>query len=441
MRIPRIFWEGLLWLNLAIILFYWWQGSGSLVFADITGSLIAFGRLSGLLAVYTVLLQFVFMGRTPWVERTFGLDKLARIHHTNGKLTLFFILLHPLLLTAGYSLAAGINPWVQFKSFLFDYEHVFFAGIGALLFVVVVICSLVIVRSRLRYESWYFVHLLVYVAVFASFWHQLEVGTDLLSSQVFYWYWIALYSVVLVNHVLFRFLRPVYLYYRHDFVVSRIERETHNAVSIYIKGKNLESFPIYPGQFMIFRFFTKGLWWQAHPFSLSYIPRNNELRITVKELGDFTKQLHAVQVGTNVLIDGPYGIFTEWVRLNPKVLFIAGGIGITPIRSLMEQMVTQDTDAVLLYANRTQNDIVFKDELDQIAKRPNAEIVLVLSDDPEYAGETGKLERDRIQRLVPDISTRDVYLCGPVPMMDALIEVLRQLGVPKSHIHYEKFSL
>lgn len=441
MRSSRIFWEGLLITNLVIILLYWWQGSGSLAFTDLTNAMIAFGRLSGLLAVHSILLQFMFMGRMPWLERAFGLDRLAKIHRKNGKLALSFILLHPVFLILGYSRAAGIGLWDQLLSFLVNYQYVLYAAIGAVLFIIVVISSLVIVRRKLRYESWYFVHLLVYVATFASFWHQISVGTDLLVSKTFYWYWIALYALVFVNHVIFRFSRPLYLFYRHQFTVSRITRETHNAVSIYITGKNLDRFKINPGQFMILRFFTKQLWWQAHPFSLSYIPRNNELRITVKELGDFTRQVHTVPVGTKVLIDGPYGIFTEWVRVSPKVLFIAGGIGITPIRSLMEQMVRTGSDVMLLYGNRTQQDIVFKDELEQLEQEYDARVVHVLSDEATYEGEKGRLDAEKIKRLVPDVTTRDVYICGPIPMMDSLLETLQKLGVPQSHIHYEKFEL
>jgi predicted ferric reductase len=437
----RTAWYGILAANTAIILFYWWQGSGSLLHHGWPAVAIAFGRLSGLLAAGSVLLQFAFMGRTPWLERVFGLDKLSRIHHTTGKVSFVFLLLHPVLLTIGYSAQAEVGLAAQFMSFLVEYEHVGWAALGLMLFMVVVVTSLVIVRSRLRYESWYFVHVLVYLAVFFSFWHQLDVGSDLLSNRFFYGYWIALYMVVLGAHVVFRFMRPVYLFERHRFRVNRITRENYNTVSVHITGRDLNAFTIYPGQFMIVRFFTKGLWWQAHPFSLSMLPNGQELRITVKELGDFTQQVQHIPLGTNVLIDGPYGVFTEWMSIAPKTLFIAGGIGITPIRSLMEEMLRRRKEATLLYGNKTRQDIVFADELNTLARQYSTKVVNVLSDEADYQGERGFIDEEKIRRFAPDVAARDVYVCGPPPMMAAVVALLHKMGVPGAHIHFEKFSL
>ncbi len=440
-RISKTVWKWLLAGNGAFILAYWWQGSGALFSQGAAGSAVALGRLSGLLAAGFVLLQFIFMSRTPLLERSFGLDKIARIHRRHGKLSLIFLALHPLLLTVGYSWRSGLGLIPQFFSFLLNYQHVWLAAIGWVLFILVITTSLVIVRGKLRYESWYFVHLLVYLAVFLAFWHQIRIGSDLLSSRVFYTYWIVLYAVVLTNHLLFRFLRPLYLFDRHQFTISRLVNETHNTVSIYIRGRNLHKFAIEPGQFMILRFLTKGMWWQAHPFSLSLVPTSDELRVTIKAVGNFTATVRNVPVGTKVLIDGPYGIFTEAVSVSPKVLFIAGGIGITPIRSLMEQVLKKKKDAVLLYANKTARDIVFKTELEELSSRYGAPIVNILSNEPNYTGEKGLLDAQSIKRLVPDLPSREVYLCGPVPMMDRLRAALVSLGVPLAKIHYEKFAL
>ncbi|HYE59807.1 MAG TPA: ferredoxin reductase family protein [Candidatus Kapabacteria bacterium] len=436
----KLVWNILLWANWAIIVLFWWNGASALFSAGFSSIVIAFGRLAGLVAAYMILLQFFFMGRTPWLERVFGLDRLSRIHQTNGRWGFLFLMLHPILLVWGNSIQSGVGPITQLMSFFTDYEHVALAMFGLLLFIIVVASSIYIVRRKLRYETWYFVHLLTYLAVFFSYRHQVEIGGTLLSSRLFYGYWILLYTLVFANHLLFRFVRPLYSSLSHQFRVSRIVRENYNTVSVYITGKRLHAFSIHPGQFMIVRFLTKGVWWQAHPFSLSFLPHGNELRITVKEVGDFTKQLAHIPIGTRLLIDGPYGVFTDFFCVSDKVLLIAGGIGITPIRSLVEQMAQKKKDVVLLYANKTQDDIVFKDELDAIAKRSNIRITHVLSDDPAFTGEKGRVDDEKIQRLVSDVSSRDVYLCGPVPMMDALVQSLQKLKVPLSRIHYEKFS-
>lgn len=441
MHRSKKFWIGLLIINAFIILGYWWNGSVSLFSQGLSGILIAFGRIAGLSAAYTVLLQFMFMGRMVWLEQVFGLDKLSRIHHTSGKLSLVFILLHPLLLITGYGIATQTSWLQQFIIFLTDYEHVFWAFIGFVLFLIVVVSSLYVVRNKLRYESWYFVHLFAYLAVFASFWHQISVGEDILSSNIFYWYWITLYILVFTSHVLFRFVRPIYMFFHHKFEVSRIERENYSTVSVYITGKDLENFAVNPGQFMIFRFLTKGMWWQAHPFSLSMMPNGKELRITVKELGDFTGMIKNLSVHTKIIIDGPYGVFTNLFAVSDKVLLIAGGIGITPIRSLMEEMLKKGKDIVLLYANRTKEDIVFKNEIDKLAEVYNAKVVYILSHEPEYAGEQGYIDLEKIKQYAPDVLDRELYLCGPVPMMSELLDVVKTIGLSHRQVHYEKFSL
>lgn len=441
LQTKKLMWVGFLALNLVTILFYWWQGSGSLLFIDVPGAMMALGRLMGLAAGLTVLLQFLFMGRMPWLERTFGLDKLAKVHKTNGKLTLLFLVLHPLLLTMGYGWQADVNLVDQYMSFVFDYQHVFWAVVGFWLFVIVGGTSIYLVRSRVKFEAWYFVHLLVYVAVFSSFWHQIAVGTDLLVNQVFLYYWIGLYVVVFTMHVAFRWGAPLYSSLRHQFTVDKVVRETDSVVSVYIKGKSLKNFPVKPGQFLIFRFLEKGMWWQAHPFSMSMVPDGKHLRISVKELGDFTRLIKGLKPGTRILIEGPYGVFTDFFGLSSKVLFVAGGIGITPIRSLMDDVVRKDHDAILLYGNRTKEDIVFAEELDQIAAKPKARVKHILSQEESFEGEKGRIDEEKIRRLVPDFLEREVFLCGPIPMMNALIDTFKKMGVASERIHYEKFEL
>lgn len=430
----------LFFFNLFVILFFWLKGSGGLFALGAAASITAFGRLFGLLAVYAVLVQFFLMGRNPGIESAFGLDKLSRAHSVSGKFAIGFILLHPILLAWGYGMVSGFGFVKQFIFFLTDYDDVASAGIATLLFLVIVASSLYIVSKRLKYESWYAVHLSVYLAIFYSIGHQFELGEDIISNNLFYGYWVALYVAVLGSHFVFRFLKPVYNFYNHRFYVDRIVKETETTTSVYIKGKNLQNFKVSSGQFMIFRFLSKGMWWQAHPFSLSKPSDGQELRITVKQLGDFTKEVPRIRSGTHVVIDGPYGIFTDDFSRKNKTLLIAGGIGITPIRSLFEQNLKIGKDAVLLYGNRNKNEITFNQELENLSGS-KARIVHILSDDPSFEGEKGRIDQEKIARLVPDIKDRDVYICGPVLMMNAIVKSLKSLGLKRNQIHFEKFSL
>lgn len=437
----KTLWRAVFWANWIVIFSFWWYGSGQLLLGSLGNVLISLGRLAGLAAGYLILLQFFLMGRNPLLERFFGLDRLSRIHQRHGKWAMVVLLFHPVLLTFGYSLISKTSFLHQFASFFFEYEHVALAVIGFVLFLIVVAISLSIIRLRLRYETWYLTHIFVYLAIGFTFLHQFEVGTDLVISKFFYGYWIVLYLFVFASHLVFRFGRPIYMLKKHDFHISRIVRETPTAISIYISGKNMNEFKIHPGQFMIVRFLTKKLWWQAHPFSLSMIPDGNEIRITPKEVGDFTKSLAPLLTpGTKIMIDGPYGVFTNLFSIGRKVLMVAGGIGITPIRSLSEEMLAEGKDVVLLYANRNEAETVFKDELSGLQEKYGNKMVHIMSQDPNFNGEKGIIDEEKLRRLVPDINEREVYLCGPVPMMNGLIPVFKKLGVPKDWIHYERFA-
>ncbi|MDD5749590.1 MAG: ferric reductase-like transmembrane domain-containing protein [Patescibacteria group bacterium] len=437
----RRFWLSFLLVNALLILFFWWQGSGSLLSQGRGYLLLALGRIAGLLAAYAVMLQFVFMGRMPWLESAFGLDKLSRVHRLSGQWSLIFLLLHPVFLVASYSVFSRSGFGAQLLVFFKNFDDLGLAFLGLFLFLVVIASSIYIVRKKLPYEAWYFVHLLVYLAVFSSFWHQVRLGGDFLASKVFYSYWIGLYVLVFSSHLFFRFFRPFILFKKHQFKVEKIFRENHNTVSVYISGRNLENFKIQAGQFMILRFLDKKNWWQAHPFSLSKLPDGHSLRFTIKKIGDFTSRIDQIVPGTPIIIEGPYGIFTDLFSDSRSILLIAGGIGITPIRSLMEEMLKKGKDIKLLYANRSSQDIVFKDELEQLAQAKGAQIIHILSEQADFAGEKGHVDEEKIKRLVPDIDRREVYLCGPPAMIDSVKKLLKSLPNPPSKIHYEKFSL
>ena len=426
-------------INLLIIFFFWWQGSGTLFDGNAANIFLAVGRICGLLAVYFVLLQFVLRGRAIWIEEVFGLNNLSTVHRLNGYLCLSFISLHVFSILTSYSIITQKNIIDQLVFFITANVNLLQSFLSFLLFFVIVGTSIYIVRRRLRYETWYYTHLMTYLAILFAWGHQLELGGDFIN-QIFVWYWYALYGFVFINFVLFRYFRQGYLWMKYRFAVESIIRETEDTISIYITGNNLAQFSIKPGQFFILRFLDKKRWWQAHPFSLSFVPKNNTLRITVKNVGDFTSEISSLKKGTPLLLDGPLGVFTKDAAKTGKYLFIAGGVGITPIRAVIEELVQFKKNIVLLYSNKT-TDIIFKKELDVLSNKYPFPIVYILTDEPTYKGEKGRIDADKIKRLVPDFIKRDIYLCGPPPMMNALIQILIELGVSKDHIHYEKFDL
>lgn len=428
-------------INLLVIISFWSIGSAEMFGIDSSGIYLALGRLAGLLAVYFVLLQFVFMGRAVWIEKIFGLDKLSSIHRLNGYLSILLIILHPIFITVSYGISNKLNFIDQFIDFLKNYPDLFSASLAVILFISIVFLSIYIVRKHLKYETWYFIHLLTYLAVILAFGHQLKLGGDF-SSNLFTTYWYLLYLFVFGNLLFFRFFKPFYNFYKYNFKVKNLVNETESTTSIYIEGKNLQSFKSEAGQFIIVRFLAKGLWWQAHPFSLSYIQKNNQLRITVRNLGDFTSKIPSLKIGTKIFIEGPYGGFTAENNPHTKFLFIAGGVGITPIRALIEKTSENKSNIVVLYSSKNSTDIIFKSELDQLSQKNNFPIFYIMSDELEYAGEKGRIDKDKLERLVKNIQEREVYVCGPKPMIESMKKILQEnFNLKSPQIHYEKFSL
>ncbi len=416
---------------------------GNLLTGDAAGKLLAWGRLAGLLAVLSFLFQLVLIGRVRWVERSYGMDRLTRLHHVVGFATLLLLVLHPVLLTFGHARQADVSFWAQVSDFCTTWRGLLSAVTGLSLVLAASVFSALVLLKRVRYERWYATHLALYVALGLTFLHQVVSGNDFTDHPAFKVYWIALYAFVLVNLLGYRFARPLRAFARHRFVVAQVLPEAADVTSVIIVGKNLEAFRVEAGQFMIVRFLARGFRWEAHPFSMSCFPDGKKLRLSIKQLGDFTRRLPTLKVGTPVLIDGPHGVFTSRTCRSDKVLMIVGGIGITPLRPLAEEMVRRGRDVILLYGNRTSKSLVFKDELEELAARAGdrLHLVYVMSDDPEWPGEKGRVDRERLVRLVPDLSARDVYLCGPPVMMKGVRVALASLGILPARIHDERFSL
>jgi predicted ferric reductase len=416
---------------------------GNLLTGDMGGQALAWGRLAGLLAAFGILTQLTVIGRARWLEHVFGLDRLTRFHHILGFSLLFFLVAHPLLVTFGHAQQADLSFYDQAVDFWRTWRGPASATIGLGLMLAALAASAAVLAKRMRYEQWYLTHLTLYVAFALSIQHQFVCGSDITDHRFFKWFWACLYVCLLAQMAVFRFLRPARLFFRHRFAVERLVPESADVMSVYIRGRDLDAFRAEPGQFVIVRFLAKGFRWEAHPFSLSRPPDGHGLRLSIKGVGDFTKRIGGLQPGTPVLIDGAYGVFTAQKASSERVLLIAGGIGITPLRALAETCAKAGRDTVLLYGNRSAESLVFRDELEQLASAAEGRLrfIPVLSNQADWPGEHGHIDRDRLARLVPDLPERDVFLCGPPAMMKSVLHALSALGVEKSRIHYERFTL
>jgi ferredoxin-NADP reductase len=213
--------------------------------------------------------------------------------------------------------------------------------------------------------------------------------------------------------------------------VAEVVEDGPGVVSIRIAGRRLDRLHARPGQFFQWRFLNR--WWTAHPFSLSEAPDGSSFRITVKALGDHSAALSSTPVGTRVIAEGPFGVFTDAMRRGAKRLLIAGGIGITPVRALVQH---PSEDDVVVYRAIREDELVLRDELDGLG----VEVHYVVGDHGAPGGDR-LLSPEHLVELVPDLLDRDVYVCGPPGMTDFAVKNVRAAGVPRRHIHVERFAL
>ncbi len=425
--------------NGAAIVWMWLHGGGISGVHGRPEALTSLGRITGLLGVYLALLQVLMLSRLPPLERLIGFDRLTSWHRLNGKACVSLIVAHVLLITGGYSLADRLTFVHEFSRLLGVYPGMVTATIGTAVLVLVVLSSITIARRRLRYETWYFVHFTVYAGIALGYLHQLPTGNEFVVHPVQADYWISLYVTTLAILIAYRVVRPIRDAFRYRLRVRSVTVEAPGVTSIEVAGRDLYALRAHAGQFMLWRFITKGRWWQSHPFSLSAIPDGDSLRLTVKAVGDFSRAIGNVEPGTRVFVEGPFGVFTSALRRRPKAVLIAGGIGITPLRTLFEEL-SESADVTLIYRVVSRSEIVFEEELREIARRTGAALHLLIGDHRTRKGAM-LLGSQNLARLVPGIADRDAYICGPAVMIDATRQALEQLGVPEEQIHSERFAL
>jgi predicted ferric reductase len=421
----------------AVVVGMWWRDTAGGSLHGLADQLTAAGRLTGLLGAYLVLVEVMLMGRIGWLDRLIGMDRLATWHRRNGEYSITLLVAHALLTLWGYALADHQGVLAETRTVL-AYPDVLAATAGLGLFVGVGVLSARAVRRRVGYQTWYVLHLSTYLALALSFGHQLSTGGDFLHHPLNQALWIGLYVTVAVLVLSYRIGLPVRNAVRHRLRVAAVVGEAPGVVSVYVTGQRLEELRAEAGQFFLWRFLTPRGWWQAHPFSLSAPPNQSWLRLTVKTLGDHTAELQRLQPGVRVFAEGPYGAFTRHRRTRRKVLLIGAGIGIAPLRALFEALPADPGDLTLIYRASRPDEVVFREELDELARRRRARVHYLVgprSQQPDPLGAAA------LARTVRGLADHDVYVCGPPGLVGSIEGSLRAAGVPRRRIHTEGFEL
>ena len=361
------------------------------------GVAMFFGGFTGLAGTYLALVMVMLVSRVPVVERVLGQDGLLRWHRRLAPWPISLIAAHVVLLTLAYAQAAHQGVWREVGTIVGSFPYMVEATIGFLLMMAVGLVSIRAIRRRVRRERWWAFHLSMYLALALSFAHVIVLGPSFVRHPLSRFLWIVFWLATAGMVIAYRFGLPLVRTLRHRLTVVEVRPEGPGVVSVICKGRRLERLAVSGGQFFEWRFLTRGMWWQAHPFSLSARPKPPYLRLTVKDRGDFSAAVASLQPGTRVAIEGPYGVFTSHARCRRKAVLIAGGIGVTAIRALLEDL-PKSTEPVVFLRASSESDLVLSSEVAELARHREGRAY-------NLVGSRSAVRLERVVQLVPDLKS------------------------------------
>jgi predicted ferric reductase len=397
------------------------------------------GQVTALGGTFAALAGVLFASRAPWLDQVLGSDRLRRIHGWLGFAAVWGIAIHALASTLAWAGGSLPNLLPTLVEMIGTVPGMLGAVVGLSLFIVVGITSLRAVRRRTSYETFHGIHLYVYLAVAFGWLHQVSAGSDFAGDPLATTFWTAMYLAAFVPLLVHRVAWPLATGLRFRPRVAAIVPEAEGVYSMIVEGRELDRLAVRSGQYFVVRALTPRDWMHGHPLSISAAPNGRTLRFTVKVVGEGTRDLARLTPGTSLLLEGPYGAMHGGRRTGRKLLFIAGGIGIAPIRALAEGLPFAPGDAELVYRSPSARETALGREIDALARHRGMRIHWLIGrrGDPHIGPDP--LGPDTIARLVPDAAERDVYLCGPNALMERTRSSLLSLGVPAGRIHLEAF--
>jgi predicted ferric reductase len=399
------------------------------------GLAILLGDVTAMAGTYLLLVMVLLAARIPALESALGQDRLLRWHRRLSSAPLVLLGAHGVLTVLGFAQAARTGWFAEAGSLITTMSWIFAAVIAYAMLLGLAAVSIRAARRRFSYDTWWVIHLYMYLALAFSVPHQIVQGNDFsghpLVQAAWLLFWLGTAGVVIV----FRLGLPVVRSLRHGLRVVEVRHEARGVFSVILAGRDLDKLPVAGGQYFGWRFLTRELWWHAHPFSLSAAPAPPFLRVTVKTAGADTARIARLRRGTRVAIEGPYGAFTERARVRAKVALIGAGVGITPLRALLEDM-PHHVDVVAVQRSSSSGELIHGDEMRQLLAARGGRLLELVGTRAEHPLSNPR----RLRELIPDLRQRDVYVCGPDGFAGGVVAAARRLGVADDAIHREAFE-
>lgn len=400
------------------------------------------GKSFALMGLVILSLQFVLSSRQKWIERHFGLDMIFSFHKGMAVFAGILILFHPVLLAVGsghFALLFSFDlPW-----------YILLGKIGLAVILIQVLISAFRVLLKVKFETWRLIHnVLGGIILIGIYVHSWIAGGDLRLSSLRI-AWGILIVIALASYIYHKFIMTA-MRKKHAYSVHDVKQESAHVWTLALKPPEGEELYQYrPGQFHFITLLRdRNLPEEEHHFTISSSPTNREfVSSSIKESGDFTSTIKDTKVGDKALIEAPFGRFSYTFRKKDNnFIFIAGGIGITPLMSMLRHMRDKKSTApvTLIYANHAEENIVFRNKLDDIVNSgyPKLQVIHVL-DHPtsEWTGEKGYVTGDLLDKYIDNYENKAFYICCPPKMRDAMLKTLKDKNVKKSQIRLEIFSL
>jgi predicted ferric reductase len=384
-------------------------------------------------------MQFFLTARVRAITRPYGIDVVYHFHRQISLIAFLLVLAHPVIL-----LVESPETLILFNPLTAPARAT--AGvISLLLLTILIILSVWRLRLRINYEAWRLSHgILATAVVLLAVGHVVGVGYYVNEpyKQIL---WIVL-GVAWVSALVYtRLVKPLLLINR-PYQVEELVAERGDTWTLALRPEGHRGMIFRPGQFAWLTLWRTPFSIQEHPFSFSSSAMHPErLELSIKELGDFTRKIKEVTPGTRAYLDGPYGVFTYDYYPAPGYVFIAGGVGITPVVSMLRTAADR-RDArpfLLIYGSPTWEGITFREVLEELETRLDLRVCHVLEKPPdEWTGETGFVNAELLARQLPAARLQyEYFICGPEPMLDAVDRALEQLGIPIEQTHTERFNL
>lgn len=412
---------------LAAAVLLWWRSLYPGL--PVSSRLTDLARLMGIAGFVLLPVQLALGSRLKFLDSNIGLDRLLIIHRSSGIVIAGMILLHPLMMIISEQASGFAVPFGLTKATGLIAISALFAAVGS---------PLIIRRIFPHYETWAGIHRIAFLVFPLAFIHSFFFGDNPSRKPLlFLWLLISLIYAAIIFH---RFITR-YLSYHSPYRISKITAETPLINTLALKGKPLAH---HPGQFAFLKVTSKGAF-QWHPFTISSSPSRPEvITFTIKSVGDFTSEISSLKEGQSAFLLGPFGNFVLPRDKDIPIVFLAGGIGITPFLSMIAWLADkgENRHITLLWANKTKQDIFAQKEFSGFQlKISGLKIVHVISRDLDWNGEKGHINEAVIRRNVSESEKAVFLLCGPPAFMNTVRDILKEMGIEKNRIILERFSL